>query len=147
MSTAPTTDESKVNGSCLCGQVNFELSGPLQPVIYCHCQQCRKTSGHFVAATAVKKGKLKMSGDAGLAWYRSSDIAERGFCKECGSSLFWRPDHGEYVSVMAGALESPTGTEACEHIFVDDAGDYYDINDDLPKYGQYDPDLRDNSSA
>lgn len=147
MSTAPTTEDAVVQGSCLCGQVSFELSGKLRPVIFCHCQQCRKTSGHFVAATAVNAEQLQMSTDAGLAWYRSSDIAERGFCRACGSSLFWRPDHGEYISVMAGALESPTGTQACEHIFTDDAGDYYKLTDDLPKYAQYDPELRDKSNA
>jgi hypothetical protein len=146
MSTAPTT-ENVVAGSCLCGQVSFELSGELRPVIYCHCQQCRKTSGHFVAATAVKHENLKITSDASLAWYRSSATAERGFCSNCGSSLFWRPDHGDYMSVMAGALESPTGTEGGEHIFTADAGDYYAIEDELPKYAQYDHDLRDKSNA
>lgn len=143
MSTAPTTDEQEVNGSCLCGQVSFDLIGALRPVVYCHCQQCRKTSGHFVAASAVNNENLKMVTDAGLAWYRSSDLAERGFCKECGSSIFWRPTHGRYICVMAGALESPTGTEACEHIYTDDAGDYYSIDDDLPKYPQDDSGLHD----
>jgi len=146
MSTAPTA-ENVVAGSCLCGQVRYELSGKLRPVIYCHCQQCRKTSGHFVAATAIKHENLAITSEAGLAWYRSSDTAERGFCRNCGSSLFWRPDHGEYMSVMAGALESPTGTSASEHIYTDDAGDYYAIDDELPKYPQYDDDLRAKSNA
>jgi len=136
-------DEQKVNGSCLCGQVNFDLIGELRSVVYCHCQQCRKTSGHFVAATVVMNEDLKMVTDAGLAWYRSSDKAERGFCKECGSSIFWRPDNDNYIGVMAGALESPTGIEACEHIYTDDAGDYYSIDDGLPKYPQDDDDLHD----
>ena len=146
MSMAPTT-ESAVAGSCLCGQVSYELTGNLRPVIYCHCQQCRKTSGHYVAATAVSLDNFHLTEDAGLSWYRSSDMAERGFCKKCGSSLFWRPNHGEYISVMAGALESPTGTRACEHIFTDDAGDYYELQDELPKYPQYDSALRDKSNA
>lgn len=135
MSTAPTI-EASVKGSCLCGQVSFELTDKLRQVVYCHCQQCRKTSGHFVAATAVDSGHLVFSSDAGLSWYRSSDLAQRGFCKECGSSLFWRPEHGEYVAVMAGSLESPTGIRDSRHIYVDDAGDYYDLHDDLPKHAQ-----------
>ncbi len=140
MSTAPTADKS-VKGSCLCGQVSFELTDKLRQVVYCHCQQCRKTSGHFVAATAINSEHLVLSNDAGLAWYRSSDIAKRGFCKECGSSLFWRPEHGDYVAVMAGALESPTGIGDSKHIFVDDAGDYYRLYDDLPKRPQGDTDV------
>ncbi len=135
MSTAQTDDVS-VKGSCLCGQVSFELTDKLREVVYCHCQQCRKTSGHFVAATAVGSGHLVFLNDAGLSWYRSSDTAQRGFCKQCGSSLFWRPEHGEYVGVWAGSLESPTGIGESKHIYVDDAGDYYDLHDDLPKYPQ-----------
>ena len=146
MSTAPTT-ENVVAGSCLCGQVSYALTGKLRPVIYCHCQQCRKTSGHYVAATAVGFDDFHLAEEAGLSWYRSSATAERGFCKQCGSSLFWRPDHGEYLCIMAGALESPTGTEASEHIFTDDAGDYYQLTDDLPKYAQYDSALRHKSKA
>jgi hypothetical protein len=140
MSTTPTDDVS-VKGSCLCGQVSFELTEKLRQVVYCHCQQCRKTSGHFVAATAVSTEHLVMTNDAGLSWYRSSDDAERGFCKECGSSLFWRPEQGDYVSVWAGSLESPTGISGSKHIFVADAGDYYDLHDDLPKHAQYCDDL------
>lgn len=136
MSTTPTNDVL-VKGSCLCGQVSFELTERLRQVVYCHCQQCRKTSGHFVAATAVGAEHLVMKNDAGLAWYRSSDDAERGFCKECGSSLFWRPKEGDYVSVWAGSLESPTGITGSKHIFVADAGDYYDLPDDLPKHDQW----------
>ena len=75
-------------------------------------------------------------GDSGLDWYHSSDTADRGFCKHCGSSLFWRPAHGEYLAVMAGALDAPTGLSSREHIYVDDASDYYEINDGLPQFGQ-----------
>lgn len=123
-------------GGCLCGQVSFELKGELRPVTYCHCEQCRKTSGHFVASTAVSPDGLRFLNDQGLAWYKSSAIAERGFCKVCGSSLFWRPAHGRHVSVMAGTLSAPTGLSASEHIYVADASDYYVIADGLRQYDQ-----------
>ncbi|MFQ5547167.1 MAG: GFA family protein [Woeseia sp.] len=132
MSTAPT-----VSGACLCGGVRFEASGPFRPVTYCHCTQCRKTSGHFVAATACRSENLTLTVDRHLKWFRSSPNAERGFCANCGSSLFYRPDHGERVSIMAGALDGPTGLEAVDHIFVADAGDYYSIDDGLPQHDDY----------
>lgn len=121
-----------VSGSCLCGGVQFELRGTLRPVVYCHCKQCRRTSGHFVAATACPVDGLELHSKETLSWFRSSDTATRGFCRECGSSLFWQGDGKDTISVMAGALSEPTGLEAQQHIFVADAGDYYDIGDDLP---------------
>jgi len=131
MSTTPTND---VTGSCLCGAVKFIIHGTLRKVVYCHCGQCRKTSGHFVAATACDTDRLELSEDAGLCWYESSDIATRGFCSRCGSSLFWKPQHGKYIGVMAGTLDAPTGLRSREHIHVADASDYYELKDGLPQF-------------
>jgi len=121
MSTKQITSAS---GTSLCGGVRYKVPGPLRPVVYCHCEQCCRTSGHYVAATACYPGHLYMIFDDGLRWYRSSPEAERGFCDLCGASLFWRPDHGSYVSIMAGTLDNPTGLKAVKHIFVPDAADY-----------------------
>ena len=128
-------------GGCLCGAVRYEISGTMQRVVYCHCEQCRKTSGHFVAATAVDHDQLGFVEDSGLAWYKSSDIADRGFCNLCGSSLFWRPGHGKYMAVMAGGLDAPTHLASREHIHVADASDYYDIADGLPQFPHEHEDL------
>lgn len=77
--------------------------------------------------------------DSGLHWYRSSERAQRGFCCHCGSSLFWKPDHGRYISIMAGTLDNTTGIKAVEHIFVENASDYYVIDDGLPRFERYPP--------
>jgi len=130
---APT---NKSSGGCLCGAVNYEINGPMRNVVYCHCEQCRKTSGHFVAATAVSLQDLNVSEGAGLEWYQSSETADRGFCKRCGSSIFWRPTHGRYMVVMAGTLNAPTNLKSREHIYTADASDYYDITDGLPQFEQ-----------
>jgi hypothetical protein len=66
-----------LRGSCLCGGVTYALNGPLRPMIVCHCIQCRKMSGHFIAATQSLASDVE--GES-LKWYRSSDVAERGFC-------------------------------------------------------------------
>ena len=122
-------------GGCLCGAVRYRLHGPLRPVVNCHCQQCRRSSGHFVAATAVKQRQFELLADAELRWYRSSAEARRGFCGVCGSSLFWQPtDAGrDHIAVMAGTLDGPTGLTTRQHIFVDSAGDYYTLADGLPR--------------
>ena len=87
-----------------------------------------------MAASACDTDQLQLVDDAGLRWYRSSPAAERGFCKHCGSSLFWRPDHGAHISIMCGTLDVPTGLTACEHIHVDSTSDYYTIDDGLPRF-------------
>lgn len=131
MSTAQTADYT---GRCLCGGVAYEIRGALSAVDYCHCSQCRKTSGHFVAAASCRPDALHLIADEGLTWFASSANADRGFCTVCGSSLFWRPKHGGHISVMAGTLDAPTGLKAIEHIYVADASDYYTISDDLPQH-------------
>jgi len=130
---------TRITGSCLCGDVRYELAGPLRPVVYCHCEQCRKTSGHFVAATACEPEQLTITSDVGLRWYQSSPIARRGFCENCGASIFWSPEQGKYLSVMAGTIDSPTGLKAEEHVFVADASDYYTIDDGLPQHTDFGP--------
>ena len=138
-----TEQTNKKTGSCLCGAVRYEIDGPLRKVVYCHCEQCRKTTGHFVAATACNEDDLKITEDAGLKWYSSSDIAKRAFCDQCGSSLFWKPAEDDYVAVWAGTIDMPTGLASQEHIYVDDKADYYEIGDQLPKFAGYDQPLED----
>ena len=123
----------KRTGGCLCGGVRFRVTGPLRSVVYCHCSQCRRTSGHFVAATAVAKDALTVVADESLEWFASSEFASRGFCNRCGSSLFWQSESRNYVGIMAGTLDKPTRLKAANHIYVKDKGDYYDLPDDLPK--------------
>jgi len=114
-------------GSCYCGAVRYELHGPLRPSVGCHCSQCRKTSGHYWSATQVDNENFVVTKDEGLKWFRSSDKARRGFCTECGSSLFWQLDGEAATSIGTGTLDGETGLCTSKHIYVKDKGDYYDI--------------------
>jgi hypothetical protein len=116
-------------GSCLCGGVVYEVEGPLRDVIGCHCGQCRKQTGHFMAATAAKHTDFKVVKQDDLKWYTSSDFAERAFCGTCGSTLFWQRKGGDYIAIAAGTLDTPTGIRIEGHIFCADKGDYYEILD------------------
>lgn len=126
----------KHKGSCYCGAVTYELAGPLRPSVACHCTQCRKTSGHYWSATQVPNTRFKITKDDGLKWFRSSDTARRGFCADCGSSLFWQQDGTDTTSIGAGTLDGATGIGTSKHIYVADKGDYYELPDDLPKADQ-----------
>ncbi len=126
-----------VKGSCECQGVVFELIGELRDVVFCHCSQCRKTSGHYWAATQVSTGNLNLIKATSLSWYDSSDKARRGFCSVCGSSMFYERKGIDKISVSAGSLEIPTSLDRMRHIYVASKGDYYDISDDLPQFEEY----------
>ncbi len=123
-----------VRGSCLCGAVAFEAAGDLPAPTACHCSQCRRQSGHYWASTDVPRDRVRITRDDGLAWFRSSAKVRRGFCKGCGSFLFWDAETQPTIAVSMGALDAPTGTRLSRHIFTADKGDYYEIGDDgLPR--------------
>jgi len=125
-------------GSCLCGAVRYTVTGPMRPVVACHCTQCRKSSGHFVAASSAPRDAVAITGE--VTWYRSSVHARRGFCGTCGSSLFW-DGAGANLSIHAGTLDGPTGLTLAGHIYCADKGDYYEIDDGLPQAAVRDPGL------
>lgn len=128
-----------LTGGCLCGAIRYRISGDLQPVIACHCTQCRKTSGHHVAATSVLREDIEMMGAP--IWFDSSARARRGFCGICGSNLFWDSDGDPRLSIFAGTIDGETGLQIAGHIFTDDKGDYYRISDGTPQRGGWDPEL------
>ncbi len=130
-------DAARYTGRCLCGAVVYELHGPLRDVLVCHCVECRRWGGHAAAMTAVPEDRLVLLVDSGLRWIDSPDSerhARRGFCGECGSSLFWDAPGGETISVAAGTLDGDTGLATAGHIWVSQAGDYYQLPaDGLPR--------------
>ena len=85
-----------------------------------------------------RRGAVSITGT--VSWYQSSPKARRGFCGQCGSSLFW-DGPGENLSIHAGSLDAPTGLRLVGHIYCADKGDYYQIADDLPCADQDDPAL------
>jgi len=115
------------HGGCLCGAVRYCVKGEMRDVIACHCTQCRKQSGHYYAATQASAVNLEVMGSANITAYKASDAATRSFCRICGSALFWAMDGSEYISILAGSLDNPTGLKITRHIFCADKGDYYDI--------------------
>ena len=121
------------SGACLCGKVTFEAS--LKPGIgACHCGMCSKWSaGPFMSAHAV--GPVKLTGEENIATYPSSQWAERGFCKACGSNLYYRllprpglPD-GEYI-LSAGLVSDQSKFKFDHEVFIDHAPGWYQFSDE-----------------
>jgi len=121
------------SGGCLCGAVRYEVNGPLRDVLVCHCQECRRWHGHVSASTAARREDLVLVARHGLRWIDSpqSDAgARRGFCAECGSSLFWDAPGRPTVSIAAGTVDPPTGLRVMGHVYAAHAGDYYELPPD-----------------
>jgi hypothetical protein len=123
-------------GSCLCGAVQFAVEGELKPPDGCHCTICRKSSGHFYASTDIPRARVTIEGGDNITWYRSSEKVQRGFCKTCGSPMFFDPIYRDWIGLSMGAFDKPTNTHLEMHIFVADKGDYYEIADGLPQNAQ-----------
>lgn len=120
-------------GGCLCGAVSYEVEGSLRPALVCHCRMCQQTHGVPAAYTAAAQAALRLIEARGLKWYGSSTVARRGFCSDCGASLFWERIGADTISIACGSLEMPSGVKVVGHIFTADKGDYYEVTDGLPQ--------------
>ncbi len=114
-------------GKCLCGAVRFTAEIDKPQFSACHCGMCLRWVGG--PALAVVTRAVKVEDDANLGVYRSSDFAERTFCKVCGSSLFYRitaeGPHKGLHTVQLGTLDDVSGLAFGEEIFVDCKPDAY----------------------
>ncbi len=121
-------------GGGLCGKVRFSVTGPLREVVFCHCAQCRRQSGHPFAATSVDGGRFLLEGAGNSTGFAASDFARRGLCATCGMILFCKPEAEDHHAIMAGAFDRPEILKAGYHGFTGGRPDCYQISDGLPQY-------------
>lgn len=92
------------------------------------------------AYTATGRENLVLIKSETLKWFRSTKDetpnVHRGFCGQCGSSLFWDPRGKPRISIAAGALDEPTGLATTGHVWVSQKGDYYSISDELTQHDE-----------
>lgn len=124
------------SGQCLCGAVTFTVSGTVNRVSACYCSQCRAQNGGGAFHGAEFSGELVLTQDENLRWYDSSDKARRGFCGQCGSSLFWQlSNNPEYFDVSLGAFPEAE-FELDAHIFVGSKAGYQSPPDNAPHFNE-----------
>jgi hypothetical protein len=107
------------------------VDGPLRDVEVCHCIECRRWHGGPTGYTSAPREALRLEGEDRLRWIDSPESnahARRGFCGECGSSLFWDAPDRATISITAGTLDAPTGLRTVKHIYTADAGDWYELD-------------------
>ena len=130
-----------ISGSCLCGSVRYEVSGPCTTMMSCHCSMCRKHHGSAFATyvSAPLAGFRWTSGEDALLPYQSSEHGLRNSCRVCGSTLpLTLPTLGLAV-LPAGPLEGELGLTPQAHMFVGSKAPWYTITDQLPQHEEYPP--------
>ena len=115
---------SAKSGQCLCGAVKFTATPKSGDVGVCHCGMCRKhAAGPFFAVDCADT--LAFDDETKVGVYGSSDWAERGFCKQCGSTLFWRAKDGSVNIVAVDLFDDPGSLRLDHEVFIDEKPDYY----------------------
>ena len=84
-------------------------------------------------ATVARRERLTILGEGSLSWYQSSARGPRGFCAHFGANLFLDHAGRPYRVITAGTLNKPTGLQLAVHIITDEAGNYYELTDDVKK--------------
>ncbi len=121
-------------GRCLCGAVSYDVDGPLRDILHCHCENCRRISGNFVASSGAATEDLTVHGDAALRWH-DLGYAKYGFCGDCGSSLFWvGAEHAHRTSIQAGTLNDASSLELVGVWFASEAQTRAVVPDDVPHF-------------
>ncbi len=108
---------STKSGQCMCGAVRYEAEDVEPEVGVCHCIMCQRWAGGPFITTSAEK--VTFQGEEHLTRYRSSDWAERGFCKICGSNLFYRLLKLDSHELCIGSFDDKQGFSLKSEIFVD----------------------------
>jgi len=105
-------------GQCLCGAVNFTAKDISNNVEACHCGMCRKWGGGPLMAVSCG-AEVAFEGEDNIAVYYSSDWAERGFCKTCGSHLFYRLKESHEHQIPAGLFDNQESFHFNLQVYID----------------------------
>jgi len=132
-----------VEGSCFCGEVRYEVDGPFNTMMSCHCSMCRKHHGSAFATyvSAPLDGFRWVHGEDSLLKYPSSPQGTRNSCGVCGSTVPMTMPAYSLVLLPAGPLEGDLGIKPAAHIFVGSKAPWYTITDDLPQHQEYPADF------
>ncbi len=98
---------TRLTGGCQCGAIRYALHTPVEKASVCYCRMCQKAFGsYFAPLGAVAVGDFEVTRGS-IAYFRSSDVVERGFCADCGTPLIFRYTGGRTIDVSLGSLDDP----------------------------------------
>jgi hypothetical protein len=127
---------SLTHGQCLCGAIQFDAATPSLWSAHCHCRQCQQQSGAaFVTWLGYTEADCTIEDSSqSLRWFQSSEFAQRGFCQQCGSHLFFKSQRepGE-LHITATNISTPLDRMPDGHDFWHERVAWLEIQDALPK--------------
>ncbi len=125
-------------GSCLCGSVTYQFSGPELVFQYCHCSRCRKFTGSAYAANIIVNPEQFewLSGESSVGRFEYPEARHFAtcFCIRCGSSLPWLAKSGRSVIIPAGTLDEDPGIRPVHNIFYQDRAPWREAVEALVSY-------------
>ena len=132
-----------LEGGCLCGAVRYRVTAEPVGSAYCHCRMCQRRSGAPAVATVeVPAGGLAFVQGEPVA-YRSSPTAERLFCRDCGTELYFTLlDDPPSLSLNLGTLDDPEAVRPTKHIWTSSQLSWFDVADGLPRHAEHAPEAK-----
>ena len=115
---------SIAKGSCLCGAVILSTNSMSNRLGACHCNMCRKWGGGPLLVVNCESD-VSFSGEENIEVYQSSELAERGFCNQCGSHLFYRFKQNNQYFIPVGLFDNCEGLVFDHQVFIDEKPEYY----------------------
>jgi hypothetical protein len=117
-------------GACLCGRVQYQVTGPFDAFHLCHCSQCRRSTGSAHAANIFTTPDR-------LQWLAGEDLVKRyipdepgviskAFCSHCGSLVPYTSLQSGRLIIPAGSLGEAPGIDPQDNIFWRDRAEWYD---------------------
>ncbi len=130
-----------ITGSCLCGDVKYEVTGAPTRMSICHCTRCQKARSAGAATNVVYP-------DSQITWLSGADKIREykvpeakffavAFCERCGSTVPRISKERGIVVVPAGAFDSDPGIRPQAHIFAGSRAPWLAITDSLPQFPEY----------
>jgi len=129
-----------LNGACMCGRVQYEITAEPRFMYQCYCGKCRAASGaSFAANIIVDADRFRITaGKESVAAFESSPNKFRHFCSVCGSPIYSQGEKTkQVVSVRCGTLQQDPGTRVAYHAFVASKAPWVDIHDNQPQFSEW----------
>jgi hypothetical protein len=128
-----------ITGGCQCGAVRYILRAIPGNTHFCHCRMCqRAVGGPFANLTSLARAEIEWTrGEP--AWFQSSSVATRGFCRDCGTPLSFAYDRSDRFSVTVGSLDHPEDFPPVRHYGVESKMPWLKLCDSLPEEATGDP--------
>lgn len=121
-----STEKQSINGSCLCGKVAIKINPAHHVFDACHCGMCRKWAGGPLM-TVEGGDRPQITGEESITVYSSSEWAERGFCKNCGTHLFYRLKNSDFCNFSAGLFKEVENFKFHMQIYIDSKPKSYEF--------------------